>query len=179
MIEKIKQHRILFITATIFIALGIILFFVDSQALMSYVYVGLGLLMVLIGLVTLGTPGPDKDFNLIFGLLYLLGGMGLLFLQNYIVSIVLAVLLVILPIIRIIRAQDKKLQLKKELPMLIIGLIIGFVGFEKIFVYLIASGLILFAIYLYYLVFSYKVVKPIKANRNSAIDANFTERDHK
>ena len=178
MVSKIKANPILFITGTILLALGIILFFVNPSNIMSIVYVGVGVVLTLTGFVTFSIRGQMGDINFIFGLLYIFAGLSLIFFQNAIVSIIIAVILIVLPIIRIIKAEDKKIQFKKEVPIFLLAVLVGFVGFDKVFVYSLAAILIMVSIYLYYLVFTYKKTVLTSTKRNS-VDANFTERDHK
>jgi Ca2+/Na+ antiporter len=100
-----------------------------------------------------------------FGLLFIFGWSYL------IVSILFGISLVISPIIRIIQGKFKKEVLKKELPYIVIGILVFFIPFTKVIGIIIKvfGGLvILYSIFMIVMIF----VNKNKDNNNSKGNTN-------
>ena len=174
MLNSIKKYPILFALGLIFIALGVILLFVDASSIMNFISVVAGIATIFTGLAILMIPGRGY-FTTIYGLLYLFAGVSLMFFHHFVVNIVLSVLLLVFPIYRIITSDDKLWQLKREIPVFIILLLVLLVGFDQIVKYGLAGAVILFGLYLLFLTFSKDKKERPRIKKDESIDVNFTE----
>lgn len=71
-------------------------------------------------------PALLSTISVIIGFLFI-------FWHHWIISILLGVWLIVLPVVRIVRAIDKREQLKKEIPFFLIAVLLFFVPADKIF----------------------------------------------
>ena len=99
-----------------------------------------------------------KSLNIILIIIFIIGIL-IMFVHNWIVTIILGLAFVVFPLYRISKSIDKKERFKQELPLLIIGLVITLSGdlIANIFIKALGVLLVLLAIYLFINIFTDKI----------------------
>lgn len=184
--NKIRNHPFLLTGSLLCLGFAAILLFVDPGKILGFIYVVFGICLVATGIskIYLSSKTNDDSFP-VDGILNIVIGISIIFFHNFIVTIILGALFMVFPIIRIIKSNNKKLRFKKELPLLIIGLLIALSGNFVFWVLIkILGGLfVVLAIYLFVLIFTNKVSiiniygTRKKVDRDDVIDADYEERD--
>ena len=112
--------------------LGIIFLFVNVQSIMSVVLAIVGIFIVANNLMDVIVGLTNYDLvdkpKFITSCISFAIGLMLIFWQNSIVNLVLAVYFIVLPIIRIVKSSDRKFQLKSEIPYFVIAVILVVLG---------------------------------------------------
>lgn len=170
-----KLNIILYVILAI---IGASFVFIPTESLINFVFSVIGIMIVLFNIVPAITyidaaiknkqyivPAITYSLMVMFGLLFIFGWSYL------IVSILFGISLVISPIIRIIQGKFKKEVLKKELPYIVIGILVFFIPFTKVIGIIIKvfGGLvILYSIFMIVMIF----VNKNKDNNNSKGNTN-------
>ena len=184
-LKKIKEHPYILLTGLMFIGLGLYLFFVNSEFVLSFIYTSVAFLLILIGISKFMVVKRTKmdTYN---GVIDIAIGTLFLFFHNYIVTLILGTLLLVLPIVRIVKSSDKKFQIKQELPLFALGIFICFSGdlFVAIFFKIIGVLLILLGIYQFVSIF-FERIQILQVNygnssdepkkRNNVVDVKYEE----
>lgn len=160
----VSTKRVSIIFSIILMVVGILislLSYFSYDVFIHVICIILGIIIILLNIypvmVYSSLMTQDKRFlpNFIISLSFLIIGILFIFSHGFVLSIITTVFLIILPIIRIILVEDKKSQIIKEIPLLIIGVMVFFNIFDGVFRYvLIASGALLFVLGLVYLIYS-------------------------
>ncbi len=121
------------ITAIIGIVLGLLLIFIDTNALLTLVFVVMGVITVVGSLpgVLRGIgeiASPQGKAMLLLSSISLILGLLMIFWNNGILMILLGVYMLLFPVVNILLATDKLVQLTAEAPKLIIGFVLILLG---------------------------------------------------
>ena len=125
--------RSLAVTALLGSALGLFLLLADVNFLFGIVFVVLGILTVfnnlpglVLGAVELHTTAGKLLFSL--SLISTMLGVIMIFYHNEILMILLGVYFVLMPIVRLILAKDRSELFRRELPKLVLGVVMILLG---------------------------------------------------
>lgn len=154
--DKIRKHPYILLTSFIFLIVGIFLIVVDAKEIINFVYNTIGVLCILSGILKIYISSRTSDDEYLFdGVINIAVGVALLFFHNFVVTLILGLLFVAFPIIRIFKSKDKLNAFQKELPLLIIGLVIILSGdlLADVFLKIVGILFILYAIYLFISIF--------------------------
>lgn len=186
---KIRKHPYLLVLSIICLVLGLTLIFTDYVRIINFIYfiVGGGLIITGISKLLMGNNLNDKTY-LYDGITNIIVGVLIMFVHNMIMTIILGLLFIIFPLFRIIKSVDKKYAFKRELPLLIIGLVIALSGdlIAEVFVKFLGVLFILLAIYLFVNIFIEKInikvfkfssIKEEKTINRNIIDVEYEESD--
>ena len=186
--DKIKRHPYLLISTIITLLIGIWLILTDYNKVINYIYfvVGSGLILTGVYRVLLLDYNKNKTY-LYDGIINIVIGILLMFVHNFAITLLLGLFFVIFPIIRIGQSSSPKNTFKRELPFLIIGLVIALSGdlLANIFVKILGALFILFSVYLFISIFTDKITiikfsstrtRP-DPQRDNIIDVDYEERD--
>jgi uncharacterized membrane protein HdeD (DUF308 family) len=190
--DKIKRKPHLLISSIITLVIGIWLLFTDYTKIINFIYFIVGGGLILTGLYKVLLMDFRKNKTYMYdGFIDIVIGILIMFVHNFIVTIILGLIFVLFPIIRIVKSNEPMHTFKRELPLLIIGLVIALSGdlLAKIFIKFLGVLFILLAIYLFVNIFTDKIaiikfktikVKYTKNNPNSdnIIDVDYEEREH-
>lgn len=184
--EKIRNHPFLMLGTLFFLGMAAIFLFINPVAILNFIYVMIGVGLIISGAskIILANQMNNNSFPL-EGLLNIGIGVAIIFFNHFIVTIILGALFMVFPIIRICKAYNKKYAFKKELPLLIIGLVIALSGdfVFWILIKVVGGFFLLVALYLFVLIFTDKFsltkIKQEKTNKKSDdyINATYEERD--
>ena len=189
--DKIKRHPYL-IVATIFsFLIGIWFICTDHNRIINTVYFLVGGGLILTGLYKMLLLDYSKNKTYLYeGILNIIIGMLIMFVHNFIVTLILGLIFAAFPVIRIVKSADFVGALKKEFPLLIIGLVIAFSGdlLANIFIKLIGVLFLFLAIYLLVSIFTEKITvigfktkrttrSKHNRERDNVIDVDYEERD--
>ena len=189
--DKIKRHPYLFVATIVSFLIGVWLICSDHNRIINTVYflVGGGLIFTGLSKMLLLDFSKNKTY-LYEGVTNVVVGMLIMFIHNFIVTLILGLIFVAFPVIRIFKSGDFASAIKKEFPLLIIGLVIAFSGdlLANIFVKFIGVLFVLLAIYLLVSIFTEKITvisfKTKRATRSkhnqerdNVIDVDYEERD--
>ena len=186
--EKIKRHPYLLISTIITLLIGIWLILTDHNRIINFIYFVVGGGLILTGLYKVLLLDYNKNKTYLYdGVINIVIGILIMFVHNFIVTLILGLIFVIFPIIRIVKSSDSKSTLKRELPLLIIGLVIVLSGdlLANIFIKFLGVLFILLAIYLFVSIFTEKItVIKFSSTRtkhnpqnDNIIDVDYEERD--
>ena len=186
--DKIKRHPYLFAATIVSLLIGIWLICSDHNRIISTVYFLVGGGLILTGLYKMLLLDYRENKTYLYdGILNIIIGMLIMFVHNFIATLILGLVFAALPVVRIVKSDDPKSALKKEFPLLIIGLVIAFSGdlLANVFIKLIGILFILLAVYLIVSIFTEKIIvvklknKRSKHNqeRDNVIDVDYEERD--
>lgn len=190
--DKIKRKPHLLISSIITLVIGIWLLFTDYTRIINFIYFIVGGGLILTGLYKVLLMDYRKNKTYMYdGFIDIVIGILIMFVHNFIVTIFLGLIFVLFPIIRIVKSDEPMHTFKRELPLLIIGLVIALSGdlLAKIFIKFLGALFILLAVYLFVNIFTDKIaiikfktikVKYTKNNPNSdnIIDVDYEEREH-
>ena len=161
------------ILSIITMMLGLALIFIPYEDLVSFIFTIVGICIMLVNLIPCIFSWIEYQstkqglYTAIASTISLLLGFIFIFCQGLardIISVILAIWLIALPIIRLVKSNDKKNQIKKEIPYFIIGFILLFVPTGNIFsIVLKVFGGIIVLYGIINLIFS---VKNNKSNNN-------------
>jgi len=180
----VNSKKISIISSIILMIIGILIALLSYFSYDTFIHViciFLGIFIILLNIYptlkysSLMTQDNRYIPHFIIALSFLIIGILFIFSHGFVLSIITTTFLILLPIIRIILADNKKIQFLKEIPLLIIGIMVFFNVFDNIFRYvLITSGGVLFILGLVYLI-SIFINKKDKEMENDVIDAEITE----
>ncbi len=123
----------------ILILVGASLIFIPTDTILNTIFTLVGVAIIIINSIPCylaWNQALNDKKKLLPAVIYTLTiFLGLLFIflwSNQIVSILFGVWLIVLPIIRIVRSENWKAQLKKELPLLLVGVLSLFISAQAI-----------------------------------------------
>lgn len=178
MLDKIKKHFFTFSLALISLTLGIVLLFIDASKLMRTLYIIFGVIMMVNGCLVLLDFMKIDPVAKTYGLLSIIAGILFCFYHGLVIAIISMILFLAFPIYRIILARNKKDQFFKELPRIILAIMILFLGFDNIFVKSLGIFMILMTLFIFFnIIFTKEKLSDIE--KQEAINVNFEERDSK
>ena len=158
--KKLKENPVLLISSIFSLILGLWLLLTDSTRIINFIYfiVGGGLIVTGISKILLENKFNDKSYTY-DGVVDIVIGILVMFVHDTLLTIILGLLFVVFPIIRIVKSIDKKMTFKRELPLLIIGLVIALSGdlIADLFIKILGVLIILLAIYLFICIFTDKI----------------------
>lgn len=185
--NKLRRHPYLLALSIISFIVGLTLIVSDYTRIINLIYfiIGGGLVFTGISKFLMGNEFQDKSYfydgvsNIIIGVL-------IMFVHNFVVMMILGMLFVLFPLYRIYKSADKKYAFKRELPLLIIGLVIALSGdlIAEAFVKILGGLFIVLAIYLFVNifieklninVFGYTYVNEEKMINKDIIDVEYEE----
>ena len=186
--DKIKRHPYLLVSTIITLLIGISLILADHNKVINFIYFAIGGGLILTGLYKVLLLDYNKNKTYLYdGAINIVVGILLMFVHNFIVTLILGLVFLIFPIIRIFKSNARKSTFKRELPLLIIGLVIALSGdlLANIFVKILGVLFILLAVYLFVNIFTDKITvikfssTRTKHNpqRDNVIDVDYEERD--
>lgn len=126
-------------SALVSFVIGLLLVVIPYETLKDILFTLLGIGIIIMNIIPciVYWMRYDKDRTVLLPALLstvsVVIGFIFIFWHHWIVSILLGVWLIVLPIVRIVRAVDKKEQLKKEIPFFLIAVLLFFVPADKIF----------------------------------------------
>ena len=150
------------------IIVGILLCFADPNDLLRFIFVGIGIFIVISGISSLlmnkYSFENEKNTNMVIGIIQMILGFVMIFYPHSIANIIVGILLIALPIYKILSNNNKKETLKKETIKLIIGLVILICGIgSAINVILDILGINVIALCTIYII--YNIIILIKTNK--------------
>lgn len=186
--KKIKLHPYLLISSIITLIIGLWLIFTDYHRIINFIYFIVGGGLIITGISKLLVANYNQKSYFYDGITNIVIGILIMFVHNLIVTIILGLAFIVFPLIRIYNSNDRKYAFKRELPLLIIGLVIALSGdlIANIFVKILGGLFILLAIYLFLNIFLEKIsyIKFYKTTNNknlhsqdNVIDVEFEEGD--
>ena len=180
----IVSKKVSIVTSIVLMVIGALmslLAYFAYDSFINFVCVVLGIFIIICNIYPLlvysSLITQDKSYipNFVIALVFVIIGVLFIFVHGFVMSIIATVFLIILPIIRILLSNDKKTQLLKETPLLVIGALVLFNVFDGIFRWvLIAGGIVIFLIGLVYLIMLLTNKYKVK-NDNNVIDAEIKE----
>ncbi|MBQ2734820.1 MAG: hypothetical protein IJF33_03215 [Clostridia bacterium] len=113
--------------------IGILLIALNADFLLNVVFVVMGVITILYNIpgIALGLTGIRTRFgvvSLIFSLVSVAIGLLMIFWNTGVLMVVLGVYMIVFPLVQILLAKEKLLQLKVELPKLIVGVVLLLIG---------------------------------------------------
>jgi len=87
-----------------------------------------GIPQLVFSISNMGERPKEAVFDMILAIITIMFGLVLLFIQSMTVMLIVGGYLVIFPFIRVILASEKTVQFKKELPSIILGIVMIVVG---------------------------------------------------
>ena len=189
--DKIKRNPYLLISSIVTLLIGAWFLCTDYTKIINFIYFIVGGGLILTGLYKVLLMDYRKNKTYVYdGFIDIVIGILIMFVHNFIVTIFLGLIFVLFPVIRIIKSDRPKYTFKRELPLLIIGLVIALSGdlLAKIFIKFLGVLLVLFSVYLFVNIFTEKIAifkfKTIKikhfkhnSNNDNIIDVDYEERD--
>lgn len=182
--NKIRKHPFLLTASIVSLILGLLLILSDHNEVINFIYFAIGGGLIITGISKIALENNYRDKTYYYdGILDIVIGILIMFVHNFIVTIILGAMFVVFPLMRIIKSNDKKYAFKKELPLLIIGLVIALSGdlIANIFIKGLGILFILFAIYLFACIFSerirfyYTYNKTEEIKKDNVIDVDYEE----
>ena len=140
--ERIKRRRILS-RAIVAIVVGILMVVIPYDVLINMLFFVIVLMIIFSNILPClaywSAYSNDKRYlsMAIISTVSVVIGFLFMFWHDTVISIILAIWLIIMPIIRIVLSQNKKEQLKSEIPLFIIAVFLFFVPASTIFKYVI------------------------------------------
>jgi drug/metabolite transporter superfamily protein YnfA len=183
--ERFRKHPYLLIGSIIAVMCGIWLLFTDPSKVIGMIYFLVGGVLILTGIYKLLVSNNKDKMYIYDGAIDVIVGISFMFFHDLIITIILGLIFVIFPLVRTFRSKDKKATFKREIPLLIIGLVIALSGglMGTIFVKILGGISILFGIYLFiniytdkFNVLKRKKVKKEYHKRDDVIDVEYEER---
>lgn len=116
--------------------IGILLIALNAEFLLNVVFVVMGIVTILYNLpgIAVGVVGIRTRFGLVSLILSLVSvaiGLLMIFWHTGVLMVVLGVYMIVFPLIQILFSKEKLLQLKVELPRLIVGIVLLLIGPAK------------------------------------------------
>lgn len=184
MIEKLRKHPYLLIGSIVCIITGIFLLISDPVRIINMIYFLLGGGLILTGIYKLILSENKEKMYMYDGIVDVIVGISFMFFHDLIITIILGLIFIAFPVVRIIKSIDKFKTFKKELPLLIIGLVIALSGglMGNIFVKILGALFVLLGIYLFINIFTDKIniLKSKNTSKNTrrkdVIDVDYEER---
>ncbi len=167
-------------TTLIQIFFGLILIFISPATLLWVIFTIIGILVILSNIPNLlnglANYSVSKEYKVmtISSIISIILGIIMIFWQNEIFSVIVAIWLLVLPLYRIIISNYKKMQLKKEALKLSLGIIVLIVGpLQSIEIIFKVIGIIVIAFTIVYFIASLILMKKNKSvdvDKNDYID---------
>ena len=155
--KKIKSHPVLLVSSIVNLLIGLWLIISNPTDIINTIHFIIGGILIFSGLTKVMSNNKSYVYN---GLLNIALGIFIILFDHIIITVVLGLLFMVFPILRIASSDRKKEAFKKELPLLIIGLVIAFSG--DFFALLLARffGVLftLIAVYLFTSIFYNKIL---------------------
>ena len=182
--RKLRENPVLLVSSIVCLIIGLWLLTTDPNRILNSVYflIGGGLIITGISKILMNSNSSEKSY-LYDGTVNIVIGILIMFVHDFVISIILGILFIAVPVIRIYKSADKKESFKQELPLLLIGLVIALSGdlIANIFIKGLGILFILFAIYLFVCIFSerirfyYTYIKTEKIKKDNVIDVDYEE----
>ena len=185
--RKLRENPVLLVSSIVCLIIGLWLLTTDPNRILNSVYflIGGGLIITGISKILMNSNSSEKSY-LYDGTVNIVIGILIMFVHDFVISIILGILFIVFPVIRIYKSADRKESFKQELPLLLIGLVIALSGdlIGGIFVKLLGAVLIILAIYLFVGIFTDKIkfikIKygskmKRKGSRDNVIDVDYEE----
>ena len=185
--KKLKEHPVLLVSSIVCLIIGLWLLTTNPDYVLKSIYVMVGGCLIMAGISKILSNKDSEEKSFMYdGIINILIGVIIMFVHDFIVTTILGVLFVAFPVFRICKSFAKKEQFKRELPLLLIGLVIVLSGdlIGKLFVKLLGVILIGVAIYLFVGIFAGYIKfinigsmqkKTQKKIRDNVIDAEYEE----
>lgn len=154
--EKLRNHPYLLISSITCLICGMWLFVINPYLVIAYLHMAIGGGLIGLGIYKIVKSERTLDkTNLYNGIIYLGVGIPFFFFDNLIVTIILGLGFVAYPLYKIFNSSYKLAVFKRELPKLIIGLLIALSAslIANFTVKFLGAILILIAIYLFLCIF--------------------------
>ncbi len=128
-IKKVSLITTLLIGA-LGVAFGILLLSIDPDFLLKIIFVVMGVVTVLSALPALiaGGRGRGGRVAVIVSLISLIIGILMIFWHSTVLMILLGLYMLVLPLAEILVARDKLVELRHNLPQMIVGLVLILIG---------------------------------------------------
>ncbi len=112
------------------IAFGNLLLWIDPNMVLKIIFVVMGIVTILSAIPTLFAANDGKVGRaaLIVSVISILFGVLMIFWHENLLMILLGAYLLLLPLVEILVAREKLLQLKRNLPQMIVGLVLILLG---------------------------------------------------
>lgn len=151
--QKASKHVFWMVIMLISFIVGVLLLALPASLIIDYIYITLGLVIVVLGFIKLAKFKDGRIANYYEGTLNIILGILVMFAHKIITMIIVGLLLVALPIYRIVRSSDKRDAIHHQLVYLGLGLVIIFGGefFQGFFIKLLGILLVSLSGYLGYL----------------------------
>ena len=155
--KKIKSHPVLLISSIVNLLIGLWLIISNPTDIINTIHFIIGGILIFSGLTKVMSNNKNYVYN---GLLNIVLGIFVILFDHIIITIVLGALFMVFPILRIASSNRKKDAFKKELPLLIIGLVIAFSGdfFALLLARIFGVLLIIISLYLFISIFFNKLL---------------------
>lgn len=165
----IKQQFLSNIILSILVFLfGLVLCFADSEQLLNFILVSVGLFVILNGFLSLfsmkySLNEKERTNNLIAAIIFFAVGFTLLVFRYIVAYIFVGCVLIAFPIYRIIISDNKIETLKKEFVKIIVGILVIICGLSyTLKSILVVSGIVVMGLSLIYII--YNTILLIKIN---------------
>ena len=144
--QKASKHVFWMVIMLVSFITGVLLLALPASLIIDYIYITLGLVIVVLGFIKLAKFKDGRISNYYEGTLNIVLGILVMFAHKIIIMIIVGLLLVALPIYRIIKSNDKRDVIHHQLVYLGLGLVIIFGGefFQGFFIKLL--GILLVAL---------------------------------
>ena len=159
------------------IFIGILLLKTPIDFLFKIFFIGFGVLTLISGvpqlvfsISNLGSKPKESVFDMILAIITICLGLILMFIQSKIALIIVGAHLIVFPVIRVLLSGEKLLQLKKEMPIMILGIIMVVVGHVKAKGILFdIAGIIIIVLSVFYMIFGIVATKKINSKQDNNI----------
>ena len=163
------------IIAGVIALFGILLIAIPVDFLLHLLFFVIGTITLVIGCITFFSLLSARRTKtgriglIITGLMCFVGFLMLFWHQNFLLIIV-GIIMIAQPILAIINAPDQLVRFKKELPKLIIGSVLVFLGPANVIDNLFdIAGVILILLSIVYIIWTYRLVKKVQSKVGSRI----------
>ena len=158
--RRLKENPILLVSSIVSLVIGLWLITADSNRIINSIYFIIGGGLIITGISKIITMKYSNDKSFVYdGLVNIVIGLLIMYVHNWIITIILGLLFIGFPLYRIFKSIDKKEQFKRELPLIIIGLVIALSGdiIANIFIKILGGLFVLLSIYLFINIFTDKI----------------------
>ena len=155
--DKIKKHPVLFFLSIASLVVGLWFILDNPSKVIGVIYTFIGICLIMSGVLKMLTNQKKYTYD---GLINVVVGILIMFLHNLVFTIILGAIFMIFPLARIVVSENKAYTFKRELPFLIIGLVIALCAdlFAVILVKISGVILLILAVCLFVLIFVSKEV---------------------
>lgn len=173
----LKKCRVEMITFLVLLLIASLAIFLSKDALINLVSYGLGIFFILTGILIFVTTirnRANEESHLAFlflqGLVVLGLGIAVIVFKSYWIRLLIGGIVLLIPIVKTINANDKKMQIIKEIPKVIAGLILVLSFNQVIKILFLVIGIVLFILSIVLLVFT---IKSYRQNKHNSLFYSF------